>query len=76
MHKLAIAFVVMAVVLIAGGLDWKADATTWSSGTLGLPAASKDYSPIEKVGCKGPGRWCPFGWHRVCGPWRCRCVPC
>ena len=30
---------------------WKADATTLSSGTVNLPSAAKNYSPVEKAGC-------------------------
>ena len=75
MRKLAIALGVTAAVLLAGSLSWKADATTLSSGTLNLPSAAKNYSPVEKTGCYRVGR-CGLGWHRVCGPLRCWCVPC
>jgi hypothetical protein len=37
MRKLAIALGVSAAMLVAGGIAWKADATTWRSGTLTLP---------------------------------------
>jgi hypothetical protein len=36
-------------VLLAGGIAWKADATTWRSGTLNLPGVTKNYSPIERL---------------------------
>ena len=48
MHKLAITLV---ATMIAGGLAWKADATT-STGVGGLMPLTKNYSPIEKV-CVG-----------------------
>jgi hypothetical protein len=73
MRKFAIAFGVTAAVALAGGVA--ADAATWS-GTLGLPSATKNFSPVEKAACYGPGRWCPTGFVRRCGPWRCKCVPC
>ena len=75
MRKLAIALGVTAAVLLAGSLSLKADATTLSSGTVNLPSAAKNYSPVEKAGCFRVGR-CGLGWHRVCGPLRCWCVPC
>jgi len=55
MRKLALALGVSAAVLFAGGIAWKADATTWRSGTLNLPSAAKNYSPIEKTACGGWG---------------------
>jgi hypothetical protein len=48
--------------LLAGGIAWKAEATTWRSGTLNLPGVTKNYSPIEKAGCWGWGR-CPPGFR-------------
>lgn len=76
MRKLAIALGVTAAVLFAGGIAWKADATTWRTGTWNLPAAAKDYSPIENVACYGWGPYCPPGYTRRCGPRRCLCVRC
>ena len=58
MRKFAIALGIMAAVLFAG-VAWKADATTWRSGTLNLPSAAKNYSPIENTACYGWGRHCP-----------------
>jgi hypothetical protein len=46
--KLAIALGVTAAMLLAGSCAWKADATTLSSGTVNLPSATKNYSPVEK----------------------------
>jgi hypothetical protein len=71
MRMLAIALITMAVMLLAG---W-AEATTFT-GTGSLPTATRDYSPVEKVGCGGPGR-CPVGLHWACGPYgRCGWVSC
>jgi len=71
MRILAIAFIAVTAVLFAG---W-AKATTLA-GTDSLPSATRNYSPIEKVGCGGPGR-CPSGLHWVCGPYgRCGCIAC
>jgi hypothetical protein len=75
MRKFAIALGMTAAVVFAGSLAWKADATTLSSGAIHLPSTAKNYSPVEKTGCRRPG-WCGLGWFRRCGPLRCWCVPC
>jgi hypothetical protein len=54
MRKLAIALGMTAAVVFAGSLAWKADATTLSSGAIHLPSAAKNYSPVEKTGCRRP----------------------
>jgi hypothetical protein len=70
MRTLTIAFAAMGVMLVAG---W-AEATALT-GTGTLPS-TRDYSPVEKVGCKGPAR-CAYGLHWACGPHgRCGCVSC
>jgi len=45
-------------------------------GTWNLPAAAKNYSPVETTACYGLGPYCPPGRHRVCGPYRCWCARC
>ena len=75
MRKFAIALGIMAAVLFAG-VAWKADATTWRSGTLNIPSAAKNYSPVENTACYGWGRHCPPGFHWFCGPRRCWYVRC
>jgi hypothetical protein len=75
MRKFAIALGVTAAVLFAGGVAMQADAAAWKAGTFNLPSAAKSYSPIEKTGCYGWGRYCPPGFHWSC--WRiCKCRPC
>jgi hypothetical protein len=76
MRKLAIALGVAAAMVFAGGLAWKADATPLKTGTLNLPSAAKNYSPVEPAACYGWGRFCPPGYVWRCGPYRCRCRPC
>jgi hypothetical protein len=41
-----------------------------------LPAPAKTYLPVEQIGCRGPGTFCPAGLHWVCDLYRCRCAPC
>jgi len=66
MPKVAIGLCAMAVVVFTG---WTAQAAPT------IPPVTK-YSPVESVGCSGPGR-CPWGRHWVCGPYgRCGCVAC
>jgi hypothetical protein len=69
MRSLAVAIGLAAAVLLAGGA-WKAEALTWNSVTVNLPGVAKNYSPIEKTGCRHRG-WCGWGRYRVCGPLRC-----
>ena len=76
MRKLAIALSVLAAVAFAGGVAWKAEATTWKSGTLNLPSAAKNQSPVEQTACYGWGRFCPPGYRWGCGPYKCKCRPC
>ncbi len=75
MRMLVFALGLTAALLVTGSLMWKADATTLSSGPVNLPGVAKNYSPVEKAGCFRIGR-CGLGWHKVCGRWRCWCVPC
>jgi hypothetical protein len=66
MRKVAIGLCAMVVVVFTG---WTAQAAPT------IPPVTK-YSPVESVGCSGPGR-CPWGRHWVCGPYgRCGCVAC
>jgi hypothetical protein len=76
MRKLAIALGLTAALVFAGGVAWKADATTLSSTSVTLPHAAKDYSPVEKTACYGWRRHCPPGFHWWCGPRRCWCARC
>jgi hypothetical protein len=70
MRMLTIVLTSMAILLVAG---W-AEATTLKTGHL--PAATRGYSPVEKVGCGGPGR-CATGLYWACGPnGKCGCVSC
>ena len=75
MHKLTIALTATAVILLAGGLAWKAEATTFGSDPS-LAAAAKNFSPVVKAACGAPGPHCGPARHWVCGPRRCWCAPC
>jgi hypothetical protein len=75
MRKIAILFGVAFALVLAGGLGFQADATV-GSGTLGLPMAAKNYSPIDRVACRFAGPMCPEGYTRVCRPFKCWCARC
>ena len=49
---------------------------TPSAQATPLPVPPKTYSSVEKIGCRGPGAYCPAGRHWVCDLYRCRCAPC
>jgi hypothetical protein len=71
MRILVIALAAATLLSLAG----LAEAMTLN-GVGNVPTATRDYSPVEKVGCGGPGR-CPYGAHWVCGPYGgCGCVSC
>lgn len=75
MRKAAIMFGAAAALLLVGSFAFEADATT-GAGTLGLPAAAKNFSPVNQVACKMAGPTCPVGYTRVCRMWKCWCARC
>jgi hypothetical protein len=76
MRRIAIALGASVAMLVAGTIVREVHATTWRSGTLNLPGVTKNYSPIEQVGCYSYGR-CPPGYKWKCKDYgRCWCKPC
>jgi hypothetical protein len=76
MRKVMIMLVAAAALLFAGALAWKAEAASWG-GAANLVATAKNFTPIIKTACGGPGANCRAGRHWVCGPaGRCWCAPC
>jgi hypothetical protein len=75
MRKLSVAFTAAAAILLVGSLAWTADAQT-SRGATNIPVQSQIFTPIQRAACGGPGRYCPAGFIRRCGPHRCWCAPC
>jgi hypothetical protein len=69
MHKLGLVLASLLLMLVAGLLAFKAEATPM------LPSIPQS-SPVEAVACGGPGPYCPPGRTRVCGPAGCWCAPC
>jgi hypothetical protein len=72
MAKLAITLA--AAALFLGSFAWQADAQT--QGAASIHAQAQNATPIVKAACGAPGRFCPPGMRRVCGPARCWCAPC
>jgi|GEM_PF-302424 hypothetical protein len=69
MRKLGLVLASLLLMLVAGLLAYKAEATPM------LPSIPQS-SPVETVACGGPGPYCPPGRTRVCGPAGCWCAPC
>ena len=71
---LAASFAVLAAIAFAATLAGKADA---AAGAVRMHIGAETFTPIQKANCYGFGDWwCRPGWHRICRPWGCRCVPC
>jgi hypothetical protein len=63
-----------ATALLLGSVAFAAQAQTLGAGSIN--AQARNATIIQKAACGGPGRFCPPGRHRVCGPARCWCAPC
>ena len=76
MRKLMLMLAATAAILFAGALNWNAEASvTGGSGNLAITA--KNFTPVIKAACGGPGANCRAGRHWVRGPaGRCWCAPC
>ena len=76
MRKRMLMFAALAAMAFAATLADKADATA-PAGALARHIGAETFTPIRKANCFGfGGWWCRPGWHRICRPWGCRCVPC
>jgi hypothetical protein len=75
MRRVLIVLGASIALLVAGAIQWKADAMNSRSGNLNLPSVTKNYSPIEQVGCYGWGK-CPPGFKWKCKDRGCFCKPC
>jgi hypothetical protein len=64
-----------AAALLLGTMAMAANATPYQ-GNSSLRTQIQNATPIEKAACRGFGRYCPPGFVRACGPYRCWCRPC
>jgi hypothetical protein len=71
MQKAVVITISAAAILLAGAT---AQAGTWHGANVG--AAVPNYTPIQPAACQGWGPFCPPGYVRTCGRWRCWCRPC
>ncbi len=67
--------VVAAALLFAPGLA-RAGAVIWPGLVKAAPPAESSARPVEGAACRGFGPYCPPGYTRACGPYRCWCRPC
>jgi hypothetical protein len=74
MKKLALTLVSAAFVL--GMTAIAANAQSQHAGAAAFHTQIKNATPIEQAACRGFGPYCPPGFTRVCGPYRCWCRPC
>lgn len=75
MRRVAIMLGAAVALLLVGVYAFEADAGA-GAGTLGLPAAAKNFSPVNQVACKIAGPTCRIGYTRVCRMWKCWCARC
>ncbi len=73
MRKVALALAAAALLLCAGSLVWKADAT--GVGIPDFARAAKNYSPIDEVACRFDA-FCKPGYTMVCRVFDCWCARC
>jgi hypothetical protein len=64
-----------ASLMISASLVPASQAQT-SRGASAINSIIENSSKAEKAACWGWGPFCPPGWVRACGPWRCWCRPC
>jgi hypothetical protein len=65
-----------AAALVLGAMALQASAQTQQNGAASIHALAKNATPIVKAACQGFGPYCPPGYVRACGPYRCWCRRC
>jgi len=73
MGKLGIA---LAAVVLLASMVLTANAQTLQPGAASVHGLAQNATPITRAACMGLRGACLPGFHKVCGPRRCRCVPC
>lgn len=74
MRKVALALAAAALLLFAGSLAWKADATVVGT-SADFARAAKAYSPVDRIACKYDA-FCKPGYVMVCRLFDCFCARC
>jgi hypothetical protein len=65
-----------AAALALGAMAVSASAQTQQSGAASFHAQIQNATPVQQAACRGFGPYCPPGYVRACGPYRCWCRPC
>jgi hypothetical protein len=72
MRKLTRTLAMAALVL--GSMAVTANAQT--QGASSIHALTNATPIVKQAACRGYGPYCPPGYVRACGPYRCWCRPC
>jgi hypothetical protein len=73
MRKLTIAL----TAIMLGIVTLQANAQTQQGAAAAMHALAQNATPIvQQAACRGFGPYCPPGWVRRCGPFRCWCARC
>lgn len=64
-----------AATLVLGSMVMGASAQT-QAGAASIHALSNATPIVKQAACRGFGPYCPPGYVRACGPYRCWCRPC
>jgi Spy/CpxP family protein refolding chaperone len=75
MRKRTLIIAAAAVFLLVNSIGFSAHAATTAPASA-IPNSARNFTPIHQAACQGWGRWCPPGYVRACGPYRCWCRPC
>jgi hypothetical protein len=73
MGKLLFVLAAAAAVLV---LPISLASAQTSHGLQSIHTATQNFTPVRPAACQGPGPFCPPGYVRRCGPYRCWCRPC
>lgn len=65
-----------AAAFVLGASAMTANAQSQHAGAAVFHAQIQNATPLQDVACRGFGPYCPPGFTRVCGPFRCWCRPC
>lgn len=65
---------VAMAALVLGSMALTANAQT--QGAASIHALVNATPIVKQAACRGYGPYCPPGYVRACGPYRCWCRPC
>jgi hypothetical protein len=71
MRKLAITVITSAILFLTSLNAYALTGPNTASTSTGI-----NFTPRHEAACRGFGPFCPPGYVRACGPFRCWCRPC